>query len=192
MFTFGLRRCHGSLLILYSQLPTSPFANWSTSCGFLLLCRLILAQYLQLILASKISFLVLLILIWHSLIWIPLVPYRKNRKSRVSFGLSLAIIQIPKKLNWEEFVSPSSHHWKWQVSVSELFEERPIWTRDSVVQRLLDKGLKCTHHMLNRWDSFLIHVSYIEVFLVLHWSTWCCSLQVSAQVWVLFLQRSFS
>ncbi|KAL0729935.1 hypothetical protein Bca4012_026028 [Brassica carinata] len=38
----------------------------------------------------------------------------------------------------------------YEVSLSALFEERPIWTRDSVVQRLLDKGLKCTHHMLNR------------------------------------------
>ncbi|KAL1203278.1 hypothetical protein V5N11_031873 [Cardamine amara subsp. amara] len=73
------------------------------------------------------------------------------------FGLSLAFIQIPKKLNWEDFVAPSSNHWQWQVSVSALFEERPIWTRDSVVQRLLDKGLKCTHHMLNR---FLLRAAY--------------------------------
>uniref|UniRef100_A0A1J3JL82 General transcription factor 3C polypeptide 5 n=1 Tax=Noccaea caerulescens TaxID=107243 RepID=A0A1J3JL82_NOCCA len=67
------------------------------------------------------------------------------------FAIDFSVKEIPKKLNWEEFVSPSSYHWKWQVSVSELFEERPIWTRDSVVQRLLDKGLKCTHHMLNRY-----------------------------------------
>ncbi|CAF2074041.1 unnamed protein product [Brassica oleracea] len=66
-------------------------------------------------------------------------------------------IHIPKNLNWEEFVSPSSHHWQWQVSLSALFEERPIWTRDSVVQRLLDKGLKCTHHMLNR---YLLRAAY--------------------------------
>nr|AAG52180.1 hypothetical protein; 45807-49650 [Arabidopsis thaliana] len=66
-------------------------------------------------------------------------------------------IQIPKKLKWEDFVSRSSNHWQWQVAVSALFEERPIWTRDSVVQRLLDKGLKCTHHMLNR---FLLRAAY--------------------------------
>ncbi|ESQ45599.1 hypothetical protein EUTSA_v10010256mg [Eutrema salsugineum] len=65
--------------------------------------------------------------------------------------------EIPKKLNWEDFVAPSSPHWQWQVSVSALFEERPIWTRDSVVQRLLDKGLKCTHHMLNR---YLLRAAY--------------------------------
>ncbi|KAG2311560.1 hypothetical protein Bca52824_023117 [Brassica carinata] len=45
----------------------------------------------------------------------------------------------------------------YEVSLSALFEERPIWTRDSVVQRLLDKGLKCTHHMLNR---YLLRAAY--------------------------------
>ncbi|EOA23722.1 hypothetical protein CARUB_v10016933mg [Capsella rubella] len=73
------------------------------------------------------------------------------------FAIEFSVKEIPKKLNWEEFVSPSSKHWQWQVSVSALFEERPIWTRDSVVQRLLDKGLKCTHHMLNR---FLLRAAY--------------------------------
>ncbi|KAL0835928.1 hypothetical protein Bca101_087817 [Brassica carinata] len=73
------------------------------------------------------------------------------------FAIDFSHIHIPKNLNWEEFVSPSSHHWQWQVSLSALFEERPIWTRDSVVQRLLDKGLKCTHHMLNR---YLLRAAY--------------------------------
>ncbi|XP_018472419.2 uncharacterized protein LOC108843668 isoform X1 [Raphanus sativus] len=73
------------------------------------------------------------------------------------FAIDFGVKDIPKNLNWEEFVSPSSHHWQWQVSLSALFEERPIWTRDSVVQQLLDKGLKCTHHMLNR---YLLRAAY--------------------------------
>ncbi|CAA7023311.1 unnamed protein product [Microthlaspi erraticum] len=73
------------------------------------------------------------------------------------FDRSLAFIQIPKILNWEDFIVPSSNQWEWQVAVSALFEERPVWTRDSIVQRLLDKGLKCTHHMLNR---FLLRAAY--------------------------------
>ncbi|CAH8268002.1 unnamed protein product [Arabidopsis lyrata] len=73
------------------------------------------------------------------------------------FAIDFSVKEIPKKLKWEDFVSRSSNHWQWQVSVSALFEERPIWTRDSVVQRLLDKGLKCTHHMLNR---FLLRAAY--------------------------------
>jgi len=66
------------------------------------------------------------------------------------FDQSLAFIQIPKILKWEDYIVPTSNQWKWQVAVSALFEERPVWTRDSIVQRLLDKGLTCTHHMLNR------------------------------------------
>ncbi|KAG7633800.1 Transcription factor IIIC subunit 5 HTH domain [Arabidopsis suecica] len=73
------------------------------------------------------------------------------------FAIDFSVKEIPKKLKWEDFVSRSSNHWQWQVAVSALFEERPIWTRDSVVQRLLDKGLKCTHHMLNR---FLLRAAY--------------------------------
>ncbi|CAN8265036.1 unnamed protein product [Cochlearia groenlandica] len=65
--------------------------------------------------------------------------------------------RIPKILNWEDFIAPSSDQWQWQVAVSELFKERPVWTRDSIIQRLVDKGLKCTHHMLNR---FLLRSAY--------------------------------
>ncbi|EOA19645.1 hypothetical protein CARUB_v10003057mg [Capsella rubella] len=73
------------------------------------------------------------------------------------FAIDFASIQIPKILNWEDVIVPSSDQWKWQTAVSALFEERPVWTRDSIVQRLLDKGLKCTHHMLNR---FLLRAAY--------------------------------
>ncbi|KAG2302397.1 hypothetical protein Bca52824_031048 [Brassica carinata] len=70
---------------------------------------------------------------------------------------------IPKVLNWEDFIDPSSDQWQWQVAVSALFDERPVWTRDSIVQRLLDKGLKCTHHMLkqvNKFYAFILRSAY--------------------------------
>ncbi|CAN6850467.1 unnamed protein product [Brassica oleracea] len=73
------------------------------------------------------------------------------------FAIDFTFIQIPKVLNWEDFIVPSSDQWQWQVAVSALFDERPVWTRDSIVQRLHDKGLKCTHHMLNR---FLLRSAY--------------------------------
>ncbi|CAL9231422.1 unnamed protein product [Arabidopsis halleri] len=73
------------------------------------------------------------------------------------FAIDFSVKEIPKILKWEDFIVPSSNQWKWQVAVSALFEERPVWTRDSIVQRLLDKGLKCTHHMLNR---FLLRAAY--------------------------------
>ncbi|KAL1218159.1 hypothetical protein V5N11_000767 [Cardamine amara subsp. amara] len=75
----------------------------------------------------------------------------------IDFSVKDILFSIPKILNWEEFIAPSSNQWQWQVEVSALFEERPVWTRDSIVQRLLDKGLKCTHHMLNR---FLLRAAY--------------------------------
>ncbi|XP_010421273.1 PREDICTED: general transcription factor 3C polypeptide 5 isoform X2 [Camelina sativa] len=73
------------------------------------------------------------------------------------FAIDFGVKEIPKILNWEDVIVPSSNQWKWQVAVSALFEERPVWTRDSIVQRLLDKDLKCTHHMLNR---FLLRSAY--------------------------------
>lgn len=73
------------------------------------------------------------------------------------FAIDFSVKEIPKVLNWEDFIVPSSDQWQWQVAVSALFDERPVWTRDSIVQRLLDKGLKCTHHMLNR---FLLRSAY--------------------------------
>ncbi|ESQ31986.1 hypothetical protein EUTSA_v10003925mg [Eutrema salsugineum] len=73
------------------------------------------------------------------------------------FAIDFSVTEIPKILNWKEFIAPSSNQWQWQVAVSALFEERPVWTRDSIVQRLLDKGLTCTHHMLNR---FLLRAAY--------------------------------
>ncbi|XP_048604314.1 general transcription factor 3C polypeptide 5-like [Brassica napus] len=72
-------------------------------------------------------------------------------------AIDFSVKEIPKVLNWEDFIVPSSDQWQWQVAVSALFDERPVWTRDSIVQRLLDKGLKCTHHMLNR---FLLRSAY--------------------------------
>ncbi|KAG7603327.1 Transcription factor IIIC subunit 5 HTH domain [Arabidopsis thaliana x Arabidopsis arenosa] len=73
------------------------------------------------------------------------------------FAIDFSVKEIPKILKWEDYIVPTSNQWKWQVAVSALFEERPVWTRDSIVQRLLDKGLTCTHHMLNR---FLLRAAY--------------------------------
>ncbi|XP_010541506.1 PREDICTED: general transcription factor 3C polypeptide 5 isoform X2 [Tarenaya hassleriana] len=73
------------------------------------------------------------------------------------FAIDFGVKEIPKILNWEDFIVRGSNQWQWQEAVSALFDERPIWPRESVVQRLLDKGFKCTHHMLNR---FLLRAAY--------------------------------
>ncbi|KAJ6734086.1 GENERAL TRANSCRIPTION FACTOR IIIC POLYPEPTIDE 5 [Salix purpurea] len=71
--------------------------------------------------------------------------------------IPLAFIQIPKKINWKEFITEGTPMWEWQIAVSELFEERPIWPKYSLIERLLDKNLKFTYQTLKR---LLLTVGY--------------------------------
>lgn len=63
----------------------------------------------------------------------------------------LTVIQIPKRVNWEGYVSQESDQWEWQVLLSNLFDERPIWPKESLTERLLDKGLTFTVEMFRRY-----------------------------------------
>lgn len=67
------------------------------------------------------------------------------------FGFSLAFLQVPKIVNWEEYVPVGSDQWESQKAVSRLFDERPIWPKGSLTERLHDKGLNFPHHMLRRF-----------------------------------------
>ncbi|XP_021889163.1 transcription factor tau subunit sfc1 isoform X2 [Carica papaya] len=79
----------------------------------------------------------------------------------IDMGPGLAIDfnvkEIPKKVNWEVFIIQGSEQWKWQVAISELFNERPIWSKEALTQHLLDRGLTFSHHMLNR---LMLRVAY--------------------------------
>ncbi|KAL4631840.1 hypothetical protein ACB092_04G006600 [Castanea dentata] len=57
---------------------------------------------------------------------------------------------IPKKVNWEEYVTQGSNQWEWQMFLTNLFDERPIWPKESLNERLLDKGLSFTIEMFRR------------------------------------------
>ena len=59
---------------------------------------------------------------------------------------------------WEKYVPQGSDEWDYQVAVSKLFEERPIWPKDSLVQRMLDMGLAFSHGVLRRLTSKLLTV----------------------------------
>ncbi|XP_021274491.1 general transcription factor 3C polypeptide 5-like isoform X2 [Herrania umbratica] len=72
-------------------------------------------------------------------------------------AIDFNIKEIPKKVNWEELITRGSEQWEWQITVSKLFDERPIWPKESVTERLLDKGLKFSHLMLKR---LLLGVAY--------------------------------
>ncbi|XP_059655651.1 uncharacterized protein LOC132302730 isoform X2 [Cornus florida] len=65
-------------------------------------------------------------------------------------AIDFNIKEIPKKINLEKYISQDSEQWEWQMTVCKLFDERPIWIKNSLAQRLLDKGLKFGDHMLRR------------------------------------------
>ncbi|CAN1240353.1 General transcription factor 3C polypeptide 5 [Linum grandiflorum] len=74
-----------------------------------------------------------------------------------SFQFYLAALQIPKELNWKEFTPLNSVMHEWLMALSELFEERPIWPKESLVQRLREKDLHFNHQTLKR---LLVLVAY--------------------------------
>jgi general transcription factor 3C polypeptide 5 (transcription factor C subunit 1) len=68
----------------------------------------------------------------------------------------LAFIQIPKEINWKEFITEGTPMWEWQMVVSKLFEEQPIWPKYSLIERLLDKNLKFTYQTLKRFLPLIL------------------------------------
>ncbi|CAK8564535.1 unnamed protein product [Lathyrus sativus] len=65
-------------------------------------------------------------------------------------ALDFHIKEIPKKVNWEEYIPKGSDQWESQMAVSRLFDEKPIWCKNSLTERLLSKGLSFSHGMFRR------------------------------------------
>ncbi|KAL6192291.1 hypothetical protein ACLB2K_033382 [Fragaria x ananassa] len=65
-------------------------------------------------------------------------------------AIDFGITEIPKRTNWEEYIPQDSDQWESQMAVSSLFDERPVWPKDSVTERLLNKGFIFSDHMLRR------------------------------------------
>ncbi|KAK9097837.1 hypothetical protein Syun_024882 [Stephania yunnanensis] len=72
-------------------------------------------------------------------------------------GIDFDIKEIPQKIDWERYITSGSDHWESQMAVSKLFDERPIWVKSSLKDRLLDGGLKFGTHSLKR---LLFRVGY--------------------------------
>ncbi|XP_021802816.1 uncharacterized protein LOC110746895, partial [Prunus avium] len=62
----------------------------------------------------------------------------------------LTFLQIPKRTNWEEYIPQGSDQWESQMAVSQLFDERPVWPKDSLTELLVDKGFNFSDHLLRR------------------------------------------
>ena len=65
-------------------------------------------------------------------------------------AIDFHIKEIPKKVNWEEYIPQGSDQWESQMVVSRMFDEKPIWCKDSLIERLLDKGLSFSSGMFRR------------------------------------------
>ncbi|XP_057760605.1 uncharacterized protein LOC130980980 isoform X2 [Arachis stenosperma] len=72
-------------------------------------------------------------------------------------AIGFDIKEVPKIVNWEEYIPQGSDQWESQMAVSRMFDERPIWSKDSLIERLHDKGLSFSHAMLRR---LLSRISY--------------------------------
>ncbi|XP_019444865.1 PREDICTED: general transcription factor 3C polypeptide 5-like [Lupinus angustifolius] len=72
-------------------------------------------------------------------------------------AIDFDIKEIPKVVNWEEYIPKGSDQWESQMAVSRMFDERPIWSKVSLTERLLDMGIRFSYSMLRR---LLSRISY--------------------------------
>ncbi|XP_055800857.1 uncharacterized protein LOC129870211 isoform X2 [Solanum dulcamara] len=73
-----------------------------------------------------------------------------EREMEPSLAIDFTIKEIPKPVDWEKYIPQGSDRWRWQKAVSELFEVRKIWAKESLAERLYDGGLKFRDNMLKR------------------------------------------
>lgn len=57
---------------------------------------------------------------------------------------------VPEKINWEDHVRKNSVDWNWQMAVCKLFDERPVWPRQSLYERLLDDSVHVSQSQFKR------------------------------------------
>ncbi|XP_047311092.1 general transcription factor 3C polypeptide 5-like isoform X3 [Impatiens glandulifera] len=85
------------------------------------------------------------------------VQQRWEMEIEPSLAIDFNIKDVPSIVYWEKYISKDSEQWNWQMIVSTLFEERPIWIKESLIARLLEKGLQFRGHILRR---LLFRVAY--------------------------------
>ncbi|CAL9059482.1 unnamed protein product [Musa banksii] len=83
-------------------------------------------------------------------ILVGLISLKPSYELVVSFFPLIMYIRIPEKFNWEDHISRDNPEWEWQVAVSKLFDEKPIWPRWSFHERLLDDGQQVSENQLKR------------------------------------------
>uniref|UniRef100_A0A7N0VG28 Uncharacterized protein n=1 Tax=Kalanchoe fedtschenkoi TaxID=63787 RepID=A0A7N0VG28_KALFE len=66
------------------------------------------------------------------------------------FFVDFNVEDVPRKIEWEKSVLQGTYPWECQMAVCKLFEERPIWPKRSLAERLRDRGFKIQNNMLRR------------------------------------------
>ncbi|KAM0911799.1 hypothetical protein ACQ4PT_013224 [Festuca glaucescens] len=61
------------------------------------------------------------------------------------------------RINWEDHIPKNSSEWDWQMAVCKLFDERPVWPRQSLYERLLDDGVQVS---TGQFKSLLFKAGY--------------------------------
>lgn len=78
------------------------------------------------------------------------VQQRWEMEIEPSHSIDFNTGKIPKEVNWKKYIPKDSEQWLPQMAVSKLFEERPIWLKESMNERLCSDGLKVGDYMLRR------------------------------------------
>ncbi|KAL6652999.1 hypothetical protein ACP70R_011924 [Stipagrostis hirtigluma subsp. patula] len=68
----------------------------------------------------------------------------------ISKSMQRGVIQDKWEINWEEHVSKNTVDWDWQMAVCKLFDERPVWPRQSLYERLHDDGMHVSQSQFKR------------------------------------------
>ncbi|PUZ46426.1 hypothetical protein GQ55_7G077800 [Panicum hallii var. hallii] len=85
------------------------------------------------------------------------VQERWEMKVGPTLALPFNIQVVPGKINWEDHVRKNSVDWDWQMAVCKLFEERPVWPRQSLYERLQDDVV---HVSQNQFKRLLFRAGY--------------------------------
>ncbi|KQJ82009.1 general transcription factor 3C polypeptide 5 [Brachypodium distachyon] len=85
------------------------------------------------------------------------VRHRWEMDIEPTLALSFDIQAVPKKINWEDHIPKKSPEWGWQMAMCKLFEERPVWPRQSLYERLLDEGVQVSQ---GQFKSLLFKAGY--------------------------------
>lgn len=65
-------------------------------------------------------------------------------------AIDFNIQEVPREVNWQKLIPMGSDLWEWQMVVCKLFDEQPIWLKNSLSERLHGQGLTIVDRVLRK------------------------------------------